>query len=256
MAPYLAAVRNYWSLLPAIAVAVVLILLYAVPTLINPQWTTTVLGLFQQHPEDADPAGRRMTPKRIRSRRMLAGLLVVVALALVGFNVSLNREANGCYQAAIAWGAVPRDPVGNQERTTDDPCVNMIYGSFIGDGSGEVFEDKQQPVLMYQLMGDKKPKYVKWVQNRPSYDDGDLLIGVGADCSLDLKVDEGEDKITAVIDMEQPCPVDDQISLTPIKLKKPIGDRKLVTVGGKELQQINPDLDSWPTVLKKLVTGG
>jgi hypothetical protein len=256
MAPYLAAVRNYWSLLPAIAVAVVLILLYAVPTLINPQWTTTVLGLFQQHPEDADPAGRRMTPKRIQSRRMLAGLLVVVALGLVGFNVSLNREANGCYQAATVWGAVPRDPVGNQKRTTDDPCVTMIYGSFIGDGSGEVLEDKQQPVVAYQLMGDKKPKYLKWVQNRPSYDEGDLLIGVGADCALDLKVKEAEDQLTAVIDRTEPCPVDDQISLTPIKLKKPLGDRKLVTVGGKELQRIDPDMDSWPTVLKNLVTGG
>ena len=35
------------ALLPAIAVCVVLILLYAVPTLINPRWTSTALGLFQ-----------------------------------------------------------------------------------------------------------------------------------------------------------------------------------------------------------------
>jgi hypothetical protein len=256
MAPYLAAVRNYWSLLPAIAVAVVLILLYAVPTLINPQWTTTVLGLFKQHPEDADPAGQRLSPKRIQSRRMLAGLLVVAALALVGFNISLNREANGCYQAATAWGAVEAPPEGNKKRTTDDPCVTMIYGTFIGDGSGTASEDKPQPVEAYQLMGDKKPKYLKWIQNRPSYDEGDLLIGVEADCAFDLKVEQGEDKITAVVDRTQPCPVDDEISLTTIKLKEPLGDRKLVTVDGKELRQINPDMDSWPTVLKKLITGG
>ncbi|MGC4943937.1 hypothetical protein [Kribbella sp. DT2] len=248
--------RNYWSLLPAIAIAVVLVLLYAVPTLINPQWTTTVLGLFKQHPEDADPAGRRMTPKRIQSRRMLAGLLVVVALALVGFNISLNREANGCYQAAVVWGATDAAQAGNQKRTSDDPCITMIYGTFIGDGSGEVLEDKQQPVAAYQLMGDKKPKYLKWVQNAPKYDEGDLLIGIAADCALDLKVDQGKDKVTAVIDRAQPCPPDDEISLTPIKLKEPLGDRKLVTVGGKELQQINPEMDSWPTVLKELVTGG
>lgn len=256
MAPYLAAVRNYWSLLPAIAIAVVLILLYAVPTLVNPQWTTTVLGLFKQHPEDADPAGRRLTPKRIQSRRMLAGLLVVVALGLVGFNISLNREANGCYQAATAWGAVDRAPAGNQKRSSDDPCVTMIYGTFIGDGSGEITGDKPQPVPAYQLMGDKKPKYLKWIQNRPSYDEGDLLIGIGADCALDLKVEQGKDKVTAVIDMDQPCTADDEISLTPIKLKEPLGDRKIVTVDGKELQQINPEMDSWPTVLKKLITGG
>lgn len=256
MAPYLAAVRNYWSLLPAIAVAVVLILLYAVPTLINPQWTTTVLGLFKQHPEDADPADRRMTPKRVQSRRMLAGLLVLVAVGLVGFNVSLNREANGCYQAATAWGAVDTPPVGNQKRSSDDPCVTMIYGTFIGDGSGTVTGDKPQPVAAYQLMGDKEPKYLKWVQNRPSYDEGDLLIGVSGDCALDLKVEEAADKITAVVDMDQPCPPGNDISLTPIKLKEPLGDRKLVTVDGKELQRIDPDLDSWPRVLQKLVTGG
>ncbi|MEV6285858.1 hypothetical protein [Kribbella sp. NPDC051770] len=248
--------RNYWSLLPAIAVAVVLILLYAVPTLINPQWTTTVLGLFKQHPEDADPAGRRLTPKRIQSRRMLAGLLVVLALGLVGFNISLNREANGCFQAATAWGAVDIPPAGNQKRSSDDPCVNMIYGTFIGDGAGAVTEPKPQAVAAYQLMGDKKPKYLKWIQNRPDYDEGDLLIGVVQDCALDLKVEQGEDAITAVVDAAQPCPPDSSISLTAIKLKEPLGDRKLVTVGGQELQRINPDMDSWPTVLKKLVTGG
>ena len=46
------------------------------------------------------------------------------------------------------------------------------------------------------------------------------------------------------------------VSLTAIKLKKPLGDRKIVTVDDKPMQQIDPDVDSWPTVLKKLVTGG
>ena len=76
MSPYLAAVRNYWALLPAIAVIVGLTLLYAIPTLINPQWTKTVLSLFRQHPEDEQaeagrPAGV-LGPQQIRSRRMLS----------------------------------------------------------------------------------------------------------------------------------------------------------------------------------------
>ena len=115
MAPYLAAVRNYWALLPAIAVIVVLILVYAVPTLINPQWTSSILALFRQHPVDpqatqdeAQRAAGVLGPQQIRSRRMLAVAMVVGAVALIGFNVSLNREANGCYIAARAFGAVER----------------------------------------------------------------------------------------------------------------------------------------------------
>ena len=40
------------------------------------------------------------------------------------------------------------------------------------------------------------------------------------------------------------------------KLKKPLGDRKMVTVGDKPMTEIHPDMDSWFTVLKKLATGG
>jgi hypothetical protein len=69
-------------------------------------------------------------------------------------------------------------------------------------------------------------------------------------------VTEADDKITAVLDMTQPCPPDDQIELIPIKLKKPLGDRPVVTVGGQELQRINPEMPSWGTVLKELATGG
>jgi hypothetical protein len=274
MAPYLAAVRNYWSLLPAIAVIVVLILLYAIPTLINPQWTSSILALFRQFPEDTTeqaPAGQApdhaptnqaqaqpvpaeraagaLGPKQIRSRRLLAGALVVTAIALIGFNITLNREANGCYQAARAWGAVDGDDA-------KDPCVHMIYGSFFGDGSGSSFEKTRQPVASYQLVRKKKPKYLKWIQNSPGYKDVDLLVGTSLDCNLDLRVEEGDDKITVLVDSDAPCPPSTNVSLTSVKLKKPLGDRKIVTVDDKPMQEINPDADSWPTVLKKLATGG
>jgi hypothetical protein len=244
MAPYLAAVRNYWALLPAIAICVALILIYAVPTLINPQWSGNVLGMFQQQ----EPA--RLDAQQLQSRRLLAGALVIGALALIGFNVSLNREANGCYQAAKAWGAV------DDRKATADPCIDMIYGAFIGDGGGAVLEKTQQPVPAYQLVKGKKPKYLQWIQNRPSYDDLDLVIGIGGACANDLKVIQGDDKITVLVDQTEPCPPDDNISILPVKLKRPLGDRKLVTVDDKPLEQINPDLDSWGTVLNKLVTGG
>ena len=247
MAPYLAAVRNYWTLLPAVAVCVVLILIYAVPTLVNPQWTSTVLNLFRQQP--AGGSGK-LSPKQVHSRRMLAGLLVIGALALIGFNISLNREANGCYQAAKAWGAV------DDKKETADPCVDMIYGTFIGDGTGDILEDTQQPVPTYQLVKGKKPKYLNWIQNRPSYDDLDMVVGIGGNCASDLKVVQGEDKITIVVDNTDVCPPDNDISVLDIKLKEPLGDRKVVTVGDKPMQRINPDMDSWGTVLKKLATGG
>ena len=253
MAPYLAAVRNYWSLLPAIAVIVVLILVYAIPTLINPQWTSTILALFKQHPEDQQTqehqAAGVLGPQQVKSRRMLAVAMVVGALALVGFNVSLNREANGCWIASTAWGAIPKS------EDSKDPCVDMIYGSFFGDGSGEVFEDKQQPVEHYQLVEKNKPKYLKWIQNPPGYD-VDLLVGTGISCGFDLKVQESDDKITILIDSESPCPKETNTSLTAIKLKKPIGDRKIVTLDDKPMTEVNPDMDSWFTVLKKLATGG
>lgn len=249
MAPYLAAVRNYWALLPAIAICVALILVYAVPTLINPQWTSNVLAVFRQHPEDDEKAGK-LGPKQARSRRGLAGFLVVAALALIGFNVALNREANGCYQAAKAWGAI------DDKEKTADPCINMIYGAFFSDGEGGITEDNPQPVTKYQVVQDKKPKYLRWIQNRPSYDDVDIAVGITSNCSLDLRVIESDEKITVALNTNDPCPPSNAAELVPVKLKKPLGDRPIVTVDDKPLEQINPDMDSWFTVLKKLATGG
>lgn len=268
MAPYLAAVRNYWSLLPAIAVIVVLILVYAIPTWINPQWTSTILALFKQHPEEqqetpaASAEGRTtepseqaqraagvLGPQQVKSRRMLAIAMVVGALALIGFNVSLNREANGCWIASTAWGALPHS------QDSGDPCVDMIYGSFFGDGGGESFSDKQQPLEHYQLIKKKKPKYLKWIQNSPGYD-ADLLVGTGLSCNFDLKVNEKDDEIKIYVDSDAPCPQESNTSLTAVKLKKPIGDRKIVTLDDKPMTEIHPDADSWPTIVKKLVTGG
>lgn len=249
MAQYLAAVRNYWALLPAIAVCAGLLLLYAVPTLINPQWTSTVLRLFRR-PQEPDDARAGLSPQQTRARRLMAAALVAAALGLVGFNISLNREANGCYQAAKAWGAV------DSPKKTDDPCMEMIFGSFFGDGKGEPREPEPQPVAAYQLVKGKEPKYLRWIQNRPAYDAVDLLVGVGANCELDLKVVQGKERITVLSDSFEPCPPDTSVSVVSVKLTEPLGDRKIVTVGGKEIQQIDPDMDSWGTVLKKLVTGG
>ncbi|MEU8222113.1 hypothetical protein [Kribbella sp. NPDC048915] len=248
--------RNYWSLLPAVLVIVVLILAYAVPTIINPQWTSSIMALFRTtgvpagaSPEEVRRAAGILGPQQRKSRRMLAIAMVVGALGLVGFNVSLNREANGCYQAARAFGAI-------DGRSAEDPCINMIYGAFFGDGSGKPDEENPQPVLYYQVVKDKKPKYLKWVQNAPKYDETQLLFGAVGKCSLDLKVEQLEDKIRATIDVDMPCPEDDDVALFPIKLKKPLGDRKIVTVDDKPITEINPDMDSWFTVVKKLATGG
>jgi hypothetical protein len=250
MVSYLAAVRNYWSLLPAVAVCVGLIVIYAVPTLVNPRWTANLPALFRQSPDPETDQSTALTPQQIQTKRMLAGGLVLGALALVGFNVSLNREANGCYQAARAWGAQ------DAKDKTDDPCIDMIFGSFSGDSSVVASVDHPQPVASYQLVKDKEPKYLRWIQNRPSYDDLDLLVGVGANCALDLSVVQAEDRITVVTDTSEPCPPDTVISVTSVKLDKPLGDRKVVTAGGRPMKEIDPDLDSWGTVLKKLATGG
>jgi hypothetical protein len=275
MAPYLAAVRNYWALLPAIAVVIGLILLYAIPTLINPQWTSSILALFRQFPEDPEPAhseaqnqaqqtpGQQaqqqneqaqrpagiLGPQQIKSRRMLAATLVVGAIGLFGFNVGLNRESNACYQASKAWGAV-------DGKSAEDPCVDMIYGTFFGDGTGSATEDNPQPVAAYQVVHKKKPTYLRWIQNAPKYDEADLLIGTAMVCASDLRITEEEDKVVLLIDLAQPCPNAEDISLTSYKLKKPLGDRKVVTVDDKPVERINPDVDSWPTVIKKMVTGG
>ncbi|MGW6201577.1 hypothetical protein ACWF0M_35885 [Kribbella sp. NPDC055110] len=248
--------RNYWSLLPAIAVIVGLILIYAVPTIINPQWTSSITAMFRTTavPADATPEQARraagiLGPQQLKSRRMLAIAMVVGAVGLIGFNISLNREAVGCYKAARAFGAIDGPD-------TKDPCIDMIYGTFIGDGKGTVDEAKPQPALYYQLVKGKKPKYLKWIQNAPKYDDADLVIGTVGKCASDLKVEESDDQIKAVVDVDVPCPEDSNMSMTPIKLKKPLGDRKLVTVDDKPMTEINPDMDSWFTVLKKLATGG
>jgi hypothetical protein len=132
----------------------------------------------------------------------------------------------------------------------------MIFGSVFGDSRAAVSEDHPQPVTSYQLVKDKEPKYLRWIQNRPSYDDLDLLVGIGANCALDLSVVQAEDRITVVTDTSEPCPPDTSISVTSVKLDKPLGDRKVVTAGGRPMKEIDPDLDSWGTVLKKLVTGG
>ncbi|WP_350278180.1 hypothetical protein [Kribbella sp. HUAS MG21] len=248
--------RNYWSLLPAILVIVVLILVYAVPTIINPQWTSSIMALFRSTPvpDDATPEEARraagiLGPQQLKSRRMLAITMVVGALALVGFNISLNREANGCYQVARAFGAVDGPDA-------KDPCVDMVYGTFMGNPDGTSSEEKPQPVQYYQVVDGKKPKYLKWIQNAPKYDEADLLIGTVGKCSSDLRVEESDDQIKAVIDVDVPCPEDSNMSMTAIKLKKPLGDRKLVTVDDQPITRINPDMDSWFTVLKKLATGG
>jgi hypothetical protein len=268
MAPYLAAVRNYWALLPAIAVIIGLILLYAIPTLINPQWTSSILALFRQFPEDPEasrnqaanqapdqaaeqapqPAGV-LGPQQVKSRRMLAVTLVIAAFGLFGFNVVLNREANACYQAAKAWGAI-------DGKSAEDPCINMIYGTFIGDGKGEKIDDASQPVEAYQIVHKKKPTYLRWIQNAPKYDEADLLIGTGLSCAFDLRVTEEPDKVVILVDADDACPKEDSVSLTAYKLKEPLGDRKVVTVDDKEMRRIDPDVDSWFTVIKKLVTGG
>ncbi|HEY3561281.1 MAG TPA: hypothetical protein VGL05_27645 [Kribbella sp.] len=248
--------RNYWSLLPAILVIVVVILVYAVPTIINPQWTSSITALFRTTPvpadateEEARRAAGILGPQQLRSRRMLAITMVVGALALIGFNVSLNREAVGCYKAARAFGA-------DDGPDTKDPCYEMIYGQFLNDGTNDPSESKPQPVEYYQLVKGNRPKYLKWIQNAPKYDDTDLVIGVHGKCSQDLTVQQLDDQIKVFIDSDFPCPPDSNISLLPVELKKPLGDRKVVTVGGKEMTEINPDMDSWFTVLKKLATGG
>ncbi|MGW7680317.1 hypothetical protein ACWGID_06230 [Kribbella sp. NPDC054772] len=248
--------RNYWSLLPAVLVAVALILVYAVPTIINPQWTSSITALFRSTPvpadatpEEARRAAGILGPQQLKSRRMLAIAMVIGALILVGFNISFNREAVGCYKAARAFGAIDGPDM-------KDPCVDMIFGTFLGDGDGTGTEKNPQPVQYYQVVKGNKPKYLKWIQNAPKYDEADLLIATSLSCSSDLRVEQKEDKILAYVDVDTPCPPDSNASVTPIKLKKPLGDRKIVTVGDKPMTEINPDLDSWFTVLKKLATGG
>jgi hypothetical protein len=237
-------VRNYWTLLPAIAVCVVLALVYAVPTLINPQITRNVVGLFRS---DQDAARAALGRKQVFARRMAAVAALVGAVGLVGFNVSLNREANGCYLAAKAWGS-------DGSKQYDDPCMDMLVGTFFGS-DGKATEDSPQPVKYYQLVKGKKPHYLRWIAGRPSYD-VDLLVGVPSKCAIDLQIEEGKAQIVVVLDATEPCPSDSKITLGSIELKEPLGDRKIVTVGDKPMEQINPEMESWGKVLKGLVTGG
>ncbi|MGZ0148035.1 hypothetical protein ACXJJ3_13270 [Kribbella sp. WER1] len=248
--------RNYWSLLPAVLVIVGLILVYAIPTIINPQLTSSIMALFRSTalPADATPEETRraagvLGPQQLRSRRMLAISMVVGALAIIGFNVSLNREAIGCYKAARAFGAIDGPDV-------KDPCYDMIFGTFFGDGTGISDEKNPLPMEYYQVVKGKRPKYLHWIQNAPKYSEADLLVPAGPKCVGDLRVEQSDTEIKIFLDSDVPCPPDSNISLTPIKLKKPLGDRKVVTVGGKEMTRVNPDMDSWFTVLGKLATGG
>lgn len=238
--------RNYWALLPAIAVCVVLALIYAVPTLVNPRFTANALAMFRR---DTDGEPVALDAQQRRYRRIGAVGVLVAMLALVGFNISLNRESNGCYLVAKAWGA-------DDTKKYDDPCVNKLFGAFFSNPDGEVIEDNPQPVARYQLAGDGRPKYLRWIQNKPTYDDVDIVVGAPSRCSGEVKFTETDDKVTIVADMSDPCPGDSNIAVVSIKLDKPLGDRQVVTVGDKPMERIDPDMDSWPTVLKKLATGG
>lgn len=237
--------RNYWALLPAIAVCVVLALLYVVPTLVNPQLTANVLGLFRQSEGERIP---RLTAKERLHRRLTAGSVLAAMLVLVGFNISLNRESNACYSVAHAWGADDSKPV-------KDPCIDKLFGAFLSNPDGDVLEDKPQPVKAYQVVHGSKPKYLRWVDNRPSYKKADLIVGAPFLCS-EIKFKETDDKVTLVDDRSEPCPPQPKVNLISIDLERPLGDRKVVTVDDEPVQRIDPDMPSWGSVLKKLATGG
>lgn len=237
--------RNYWALLPAIAVCVLLALVYAVPTLVNPQFTTNVLGLFRRDDDEQTPA---LNPKERRFRRFSAVAVLVAAAVLVGFNVVLTRESNGCYEVAKAWGASDSEKI-------KDPCIDKLFGAFLSNPDGDVLEDSPQPVAAYQIVDGKKPKYLRWIDNRPSYDKADLVVGAKFLCS-EVKFKETDDKVVLIDDITEPCPSQPKVNIVTIDLEKPLGDRKVVTVGDKPVKRIDPDMPSWGSVLKKLATGG
>lgn len=237
--------RNYWALLPAIAVCVVLALLYVVPTLVNPQLTANAMALFRTSDGGRIP---RLTDKERLHRRLTALGVLAATLALVGFNVSLNRESNACYSVAHAWGA-------DDSKAMPDPCIDKIHGQFLGNPKGDVLKDKPQPVNAYQVVHGKNPKYLRWVDNRPAYNKVDLIVGAPFLCGA-IKFKESDDKITLIDDRSQPCPPQPSIDLVAIDLDKPLGDRRVVTVDDRPVKQIDPDMPSWGSVLKKLATGG
>jgi hypothetical protein len=238
--------RNYWSLLPAIAVCVGLALLYAVPTLLNPQLVSNAMSLFRR---DEDEVPEPLDAKERRARRISAIAVLVAALALVGFNISLNREANGCYQAAKAWGS-------DGSETFKDPCADQIMGAYFSSPKGEAIEDHPQRVAAYQIVHGHKPAYLRWVQNRPDYDKADLIVGAQFLCDGDVKFTESATAVTIVSDLTEPCPPRPMVGLVSIKLDKPLGNRKVVTIGDEPMKRIDPEMPSWGTVLKKLLTGG
>lgn len=237
--------RNYWALLPAVAVCVLLALLYVVPTLINPQLTANLAGLFRTDDGERVPT---LSGRERRSRRITAGVVLVAMLVLVGFNISLNREANGCYQVAKAWGA-------DDSQKFDDPCVDKIFGAYLSNPDGKTIEDDPLPVKTYQVVEDEKPRYLRWIQNRPSYKTTNLVVGAPDLCG-DVKFTETDEAVKIVDDRAEACPSQPKINLVAIELDKPLGDRKVVTVGDEPIKRIDPDLPSWGAVLKKLATGG
>lgn len=241
--------RNYWSLLPVVAICVLLALAYAVPTLIRPQLTDNVLKAFRPIARGGASAEERvpLTDQQQRKRRMAAGGVLLAMFLLIGFNISLNREANGCYLVAKAWGA-------DDSKTYDDPCQDQIFGD-TEKPDGEPIDKNPQAVAKYQVVKDKKPKYLQWIYGRPSYK-SDLVFGVPYKCGFDMEIKEHPDKIVAVLDMSAPCPSDSKVRVVATNLKQPLGDRKVVTVGDKPLEQINPEMPGWGSVLKALVTGG
>lgn len=237
--------RNYWALLPAVAVCVVLALLYVVPTLVNPQIFATIGGMFRQDDGERAPT---LSGRERRARRLTAIVVLAGMLALVGFNISLNREANGCYQAAKAWGADDSEKI-------DDPCIDKIFGDYLGNPDGKTIEKSPLPVKAYQVVEDDHPKYLRWIANRPSYKTTNLLVGAPNLCS-EVKFTETDEAVRIVDDRAEACPSQPKINLVAIELDKPLGDRKVITVGDRPVERIDPDLPSWGTVLKKLATGG
>ena len=240
--------RNYWALLPAIAVCVGVALLYAVPTLVRPQFTANLMAAFRREGDEPAPLGTR----ELRNRRLGAVAVLVGALVLVGFNVSLNREANGCYGAAQAWGA---DDV--QER--EDPCLDKLWADSAvvkPEEAGSKLENTPpQPLPRYQVVDADNPSYLKWIGNRPELEGITFVVGKPGFCG-EVTVIEKPESVTVVDDVRVPCPPDSGIVLHKVKLERPLGDRKVVTADDKPMERIDPVLPSWGSVLGKLVTGG
>lgn len=240
--------RNYWALLPAIAVCVGVALLYAVPTLVRPQFTANLMAVFRR--EGDEPA--QLGPRELRNRRLGAVAVLVGALALVGFNVSLTREANGCYAAAKAWGAEDGDD-------RPDACLDKLWADSVAvkpEKEGAKLENTPpQPMPRYQVVDEDNPSYLEWVGNRPNLEGVNFVVGKPGFCG-ELTVIEKEESVTVVDDVKTACPPSSGIVLHLVKLNRPLGDRKVVTAEDKPMERIDPGLPSWGSVLGKLVTGG